>query len=260
MARDPASYARELRWALGCQGPVDPREIAEYLGIPVIEEPLDVDGLLLLRGDGKARILVSDSLSYESRKAFTVAHELGHFLLPGQPKQVQPCSAADIFAYHSDRDEEKESNEFASELLLPESEVTALLNRPPDMGLIKHIADQYGTSLTATAVKVAKVALDPVAVVLAHGGIVKWFVRSQSFPYQIRLGPLSDNTCAADHFGGRTIPGGQSEIVRADAWCTGVPVSAFVQEESIPFTRLGMVLTILSVPRTPEDEDDEDSF
>lgn len=67
--------------------PIDPKDIAIRQNVPVYEDMLDegVSGLLILRG-GRASIFVN-IIDKEERQRFSVAHELGHYLLRHYAKE-----------------------------------------------------------------------------------------------------------------------------------------------------------------------------
>jgi hypothetical protein len=79
------AYAKALLNELNVSGPGDPRTIATELQLDINE--LDVQGfgggLVRVKGTPLAAIIVRDSIREARRKNFTVAHELGHFVLPG---------------------------------------------------------------------------------------------------------------------------------------------------------------------------------
>jgi len=112
LALSPGNYARRLRTELHLSGPVNRDHVAEQLGIAIFEEPLDADGYLLRKGED-ARILVDSGIGYETRKRFTIAHEIGHFFMPHHQAEVFRCLGRDIQSYKSNKKQESEANEFA---------------------------------------------------------------------------------------------------------------------------------------------------
>lgn len=202
----PSQCVQELRFRLKLSGPVDVMAAASRLHVDVFEERLtDLDGLLLRDGD-KARILVNSSTAYGTRKRFTIAHELGHFCMPHHQDEMYLCTPADLACYKSNKWVETEANQFASELILPAHEVERRLRALPDLNVIRDIAEEYGASLTATAVSVARITCESIAVVLSEHGKIKWSVKSKSFPYQVKRGKLHEWTYAHDLFHRESIP------------------------------------------------------
>ena len=247
MALSPSQYARNLRFELKLSGPVDVMAVAKRLDIMVFEEDLSGFEGCLLRANGKVRILVSSSVSYQTRKHFTIAHEFGHFYMPHHQRDIFSCKAEDIASYQGNAEQENEANEFAAEFLLPANEIEGHLRSSPDMAIIRELSEKYGTSLTATAIQVVKTTSEPVTVVLSELGEVRWFVRSKSFPFHIRRGRLHEWTYASDYFGGKELPEAAQDVL-AIAWCDGVPRDRLIVEESVAFGHLGMVMSILRVP------------
>ena len=66
----------------GASVPVDPIQIAQSMGITVIAYPLDneVSGMLVIDSEGKPTIGYNEN-EHLHRTRFTVAHEIGHFVL-----------------------------------------------------------------------------------------------------------------------------------------------------------------------------------
>ncbi len=110
MLPDPQAFARQLLNISGQEHPpTDVRRIvARWDSLSVVETELDGDGFFVDLGEIGGEIFVRKDKT-EARKRFTLAHELGHFLLRVHLKQGNR------------KDEvEKWCNRFASELLLPE--------------------------------------------------------------------------------------------------------------------------------------------
>lgn len=251
VALSPVYYARQLRHQLKLTGPVDLNLVADRLNIRIFDEALDAEGFLIQKGN-EARIIINSSIGYETRKRFTIAHEIGHFYMPHHQESIFRCLARDIQSYCSDRKMENEANEFAAEFLLPAQELEKRLLQPPTLDTVKEISDIYGASLTATAVKVVQLTCEKVAVVLSESGEIKWFRKSESFPYWINKGPLHEWTYAYDFFTpGRSLPE-KPQKVRALAWCQGVSGEELIFEESMAFPNLDMVMTLLYIPYDEE--------
>lgn len=94
------------------------------------------------------------------RKRFTLAHELGHFFLGHDTSQIefrQNINALElaILGYYHD-DDEKEANEFAGELLMPEEEVKQLYNLVKDSDKLSKI---FGVSYQAMEVRLKRLGL-----------------------------------------------------------------------------------------------------
>jgi Zn-dependent peptidase ImmA (M78 family) len=103
--------------------PIPVEKIARRLGLEVRYEPLQGDLYgALVRGDGESYIGVN-SLNHPNRRRFTIAHELGHFVLHDGIKvhvdRGLRVNWRDGESSQAVSDEEMEANRFAAELLMP---------------------------------------------------------------------------------------------------------------------------------------------
>ena len=102
--------------------PIDVRGIARSLNITLREENLDDISGLIFR-EGTQVILGVNSGHAETRKRFTVAHELGHYYLhaynPLFVDKVFAVKLRDHISSEAVNIEEIEANAFAAELLMP---------------------------------------------------------------------------------------------------------------------------------------------
>src|ERR1017187_5678676 len=124
------AYAKALLAELEVTGPADARSIAKQLQLEVND--LDVKGfdgaLVRAKGTPFGAIIVRGSIRESGRKNFTVAHEIGHFVLPGHEDADLVCTSSDVENWsNSAKEFELEANEFASELLMPEPHVRQVM-------------------------------------------------------------------------------------------------------------------------------------
>lgn len=115
---------RYHRLFAGAELPVPVESIAEdLLGLHVEQAgDLAVSGYLL----PAERLVVVNAAEPETRRRFTLAHEVGHWVcqvLEGRAAPVY-CRAVDV-SEAADRALEREANVFAAELLMPEPAVRA---------------------------------------------------------------------------------------------------------------------------------------
>lgn len=103
-------------------------DVAQMLGIKVVHEQMDdeVSGFLEKRGD----IWVAGVNSYHHpvRQRFTIAHEIAHYVLH---RRKQSEFRDYTFARRNDdrSDMEREADQFAAQLLMPEGEVRAAVDK-----------------------------------------------------------------------------------------------------------------------------------
>lgn len=254
----PAGYATALRKELKLTGRIDPFEIAKEIGVPVYIEDLDkIDGCLLKKAEAK-KILINKNILHLNRQRFTLAHELGHLRIKSHDEEMFRCWASDIQRYQGVKQIENEANDFASELLLPEADIQSIVRkRKLSMGLVKDISEDYGISLTATALKIIKVCPDRGAVVLSENGQIKWSYSSNSFGYEVRKTKLHEFTYAYDYFNEGSLPDSPQRVL-AYAWLGNArDRNQTLLEESIAIYSLGMVITLIYTEDSEDIEDEE---
>lgn len=128
--------------------PVDVVKIAKFQKIDVFvipfDETLNADPSgLLVENNGKWAILVNinDSIT---RQRFTIAHEVGHFLIHKGQQFVDEFNAGETF-YRDGEDtkEEREANYFAACLLMPADKLVSIW---PDCKDPKDAANRFNVS------------------------------------------------------------------------------------------------------------------
>jgi Zn-dependent peptidase ImmA (M78 family) len=261
----PSAYAQELRFELGLGwGRVEPPEICKRLGIRYWEDDLgetgNEAGALLKGRTGRLAVVVNRNIRYDSRRRFTGAHELGHARIPWHQRSEFWCTAEEIETYRPNRRIEREANEFAAELLLPQRVVQQRLKRrAPDMALIRELSEEYGTSLTATACRVVEAAEeDCCAVALTSTEGVRWVIPSRMLRRKVTLRlakqAVHPDSIAAESLSGKMVPEGPQRVPPR-AWLSGWRPDSlpYILEEAIPFPELGMVLSFLSLPEDNEE-------
>jgi len=140
--------------------PVPVEKIAQSLGIEVRREPTDdnLSGFLYRDRKRKTAVVGVNANHPPKRQNFTIGHELGHFLLHEDDKvhvdrefQIKLRSEASSKGVD---DEEKESNLFAAELLMPARFLKNDLEKIDaidlnDEEIIAELAKKYGVSTLA---------------------------------------------------------------------------------------------------------------
>lgn len=126
---DPRSCARQLLTRLGIKtAPVPVEKIAKLLGAVVRFSPLDeeLSGMIYIK-DGVPVIGVN-SLHHPNRQRFTIAHEIGHLQMHHDiiSENVHVDKQFRVLMRDSNSSTgleliEVQANQFASELLIPES-------------------------------------------------------------------------------------------------------------------------------------------
>jgi hypothetical protein len=218
--------------------------VAETLGLKLHEvEAEGFDGALIrARNAPLGAIAVRASMRETGRKNFTIAHEIGHFVLPGHEKGSVACTASEVGEWTdapSEEDFEREANEFAAELLMPLERVEVIARSAPlSLDVVEKIAREFAVSLSAAAYRYCELASEPCAVVWSSDGAVQWAKRSSRFPHFLPRGkPIEDHTFAAACFSGEKVPR-QPRAVPAHLWITsasaGSTIRIFEQSKSLP--------------------------
>ncbi len=126
------------------------------------------------------------------RQRFSLAHELGHFLIEAhRPREGRPmeCQSGDFHMLNSrDKDRgrriEAEANSFAAHLLMPAKRIRQFLGQHgTSLETLVSIAAQFAVSKEAMARALVEAAHDPVAVILSKNGEVMRFYRHEEFPF-----------------------------------------------------------------------------
>jgi Zn-dependent peptidase ImmA (M78 family) len=174
--------------------PVPVREIATAIDIYEIrEEPLSgLEGGLIVADDKSEGAILVHRDRPETRKRYTIAHEIGHYVNPWH-KSDSPegfrCRARDMaIERHAPNDRavrmEVEANQFAAELLMPRQEVGKFLRGKAgaDIDHIIGMADRFRVSREAAARRYVAHVGEPVAVVFSKDGQIRYIKTNEDFP------------------------------------------------------------------------------
>jgi Zn-dependent peptidase ImmA (M78 family) len=225
---------------------IDIEDIAMERGVVVRERVLRGSEARLVRKGRFGIITVNTLIPEEGRKRFAVAHDLGHFELHRE-SQLLFCTEQDMVVWNENKMQEIEANEFAANMLMPESLFNGRLGKDaPNLDIVKELAGEFKTTLTATAVRCAQISTEPCAAVISRDGVIKWYKKSGTFKYHVKVGnKLSPNCYAFDYYDGVDLPA-KPKKVPAYAWLAGnVDGEAEIIEHSQAFTRYDVVLSLL---------------
>lgn len=220
-------------------------DIAFALGVQIREGFLRGASARLIRVGSHAIIRIPNTEASVARKRFSIAHELGHFVLNHEGMSLEiVCTEKDMMNWYS-VDKETEANFFASELLMPEALVKQQCDvREVSLEPVKKIAAAFQTSLTSAAIRFVKFCPEPCALICSEDSKIKWFVKSSAWWPFIRKGQkLDKRTHAIEYFMGREIPE-EGEDMEPDVWFAEPKVTN-VFEHSVALKQYGLVLTML---------------
>jgi Zn-dependent peptidase ImmA (M78 family) len=167
MSNNPQQLASEILRRGKYTVPVDIHSIAQEHNIAVRTENLEdsVSGILVIK-DGSAVIGVNES-HHPNRQRFTIAHEIGHFLLHNDKSNIfidaSPTFYRDNKSSLGIESQEIEANMFAASLLMPENELRGLINNqhidPYDDTAIRRLADQFKVSSQAITIRLIRLGI-----------------------------------------------------------------------------------------------------
>lgn len=178
----PAELLLQKELGISNPGEIDLDAIAWHVGVQVRYRDLDgCEARIIGRGD-KGIISVQAS-QHPRRRRFSVAHELGHWHWHRGRSFI--CRADDIGSARENKPQaEREADAYAADLLMPWYLFLpkARAAKSPSFELVRGLADEFQTSLTATALRLVDVNIFPIILVChgMHGR--KWFRRSKDVP------------------------------------------------------------------------------
>lgn len=134
-------------------------------------------------------------MSKLGRRRFTIAHEIGHFVLHQSNVIDRTIDKHDLTVWTS-ASEEAEANCFAAELLMPEYLMKPLCNECPSIEFIDKMSKTFKTSVMATMFQYWEYTNEPIAVVLSDGWDMRGFRPfKESWP-RIRFGKSPSTFCS----------------------------------------------------------------
>ncbi|KQT87173.1 ImmA/IrrE family metallo-endopeptidase [Methylobacterium sp. Leaf466] len=173
--------------------PVPIQELCTRLGILRIEDfdTNEFEGVLLTdakRSEGS----ILAKRGGEPRRRFTIAHELGHFLMghhvPDQPGRFE-CKSSDLLRVNAKEGDQRqrrevEANRFATLILMPPHLLRGAMAgfREPDLQHVLALARDFSVGKETAARSYVQYHPARIAIVVAGNGRVQRCYRSLSFP------------------------------------------------------------------------------
>lgn len=180
-----------LSAAIGAERfPVDIKELAiEYTKVRFPDDPVSIvagdnlpgfDGALIKAPSHKRGwgIFYNNSFSSKGRINFTLAHELGHYLLH---RKAYPggfrCRSQDVVRWDSEYGQvEHQANVFAASVLMPLDDFRRQIadHARPDLDMLGHCADRYRVSLIAATLRWLEYTNRRAVLVVSRDGYILW--------------------------------------------------------------------------------------
>jgi hypothetical protein len=282
--------AKVLTWleAIGCRTlPIDLNLVRQMLpDTPfgrgtVIKEPADLtwnasEGALVRNSENHAEwgIFVNPK-ARPVRKRFTIAHELGHFILHRAVQTTFNCDKESVY-YGLDtlKKIEREADDFASNLLMPADMLRHRIDgKRIDIHLLGELATEFGVSLEAMCIRLIKCTEQRAVLVYWDNGFLKYqWPSGDARRTRVRLRQTGDpqepiaGTLAADDAIAQEWDGVD---MLASNWCTSEEDDIHLRELKHTYTDGNRVLSLLMLESAPprnyqrsgwEDEETRDTF
>lgn len=250
--------------------PICPFTIAERVGIIVQPKESNEGGVsgFLMRVGETFGIQYAQHIANEGFIRFTVAHELGHYFLPGHAEHLFPGGNG---VHHSrsgfisgDRFE-RQADYFASALLMPTSRFRKeARSAGQGFAAIERLSAVFQTSLIATAIRFAKHSEDAVAVIVSTGQNIDYCFMSDTIrdldgiSWIKKVTPLSSNTTTSEFNRNQANVEDGCRVEgcsNLDDWFDGAP-NFEVSEDVVGLGSYGKTLTVLFTDEELEDEDE----
>lgn len=270
--RDATQHAEKLVKDEKLTLPIDLIALAESRGILVEAKPESakgVSGMLLQVGNNFA-IGYATHIKSNGFQRFSIAHELGHFFLPGHPEHVfrgGKLMHESQAGFGSGDKIELEADHFAAGLLMPSHLFKTEAGKYSDgFTAIEKLAERCETSLTASAIRYAELTDAAVAVVISTGSSVNYCfsslamrgIRGYKHPLKGSILPRDSLT--------RIFNQTESNIIKAQREDGDADLIAWFRaddeidasEEIIGLGDYGKTLTIITADLPDQDEEVED--
>jgi Zn-dependent peptidase ImmA (M78 family) len=250
--------------------PVPIEELCARLGILRIED-LDTDAFEggLVTDAKRSEGIILAKRGGEPRRRFTIAHELGHFLMahhvPDQPGRFL-CKSSDLLRAKAKAGDERqrrevEANRFATLMLMPPHLLREAMAafREPDLQHVLALARDFAVAKETAARAYVQYHSGRIAIVVAGNGRLQRCYRSLAFP---------DITCAVGspvpvhslYHGSAPRPNIASDIAACspDLWIdVKRDLRAPALSEQVYRQQNGFALILLRLERAPEESAEE---
>jgi len=182
---NPSKSANQLLTELGWTQPSDItiEEMAWYLGLIVKFKRMDGAQGRILMTNSEGIVAVNNSITYQPKINYIIAHEIGHFRLHRHMQSAFNDSDKTLAEWYITGPQEAEANQFATELLMPsQTFIKKVQKQKLCLPLIEEVAEYFGASKTAAFLRYRDLGSFPVMIIFIEDGIIKWKSHSKDFP------------------------------------------------------------------------------
>lgn len=152
-AQAAINFARRTHARYDLNVPVDLETLArKHADLKFRNIPFDIDGVSVnLKKKGKRPTIIVNKTRPQSRQRFTLAHEIGHVIIPWHMGTIFDITEPHLSEGAVDYWEmESEANTFATELLMPQDWVSSFVNESIDVAQV-HRAVREGADVSFIA-------------------------------------------------------------------------------------------------------------
>ena len=188
-------------------------DIAFDKNVRVVEGGIEGASARLISAGDSAVIRVGSEERYPYKKRFSIAHELGHFLLKHGHSLHRICGEDDLLDWYGGS-EEAQANAFAGELLLPKKILEPYCDVDDvSFDVVREISNRFQASLTPTATRFVENCPEKCALVFSRDNKIVWFKTSLDWNYFLDAGYRLETNCyAALFYRGEHCPNEQREV------------------------------------------------
>lgn len=224
---------------------IDIEAIAEFCQATVIPQRLRGSAARII-GIGDRAFITVDSQSPRARQRFSIAHELGHWMLDRGKLSNFICSEKNFINDWWGNNPERRANRYAADLLLPRFMFEPLAkNKEITFQTVRQLCSLFQTSLTATAIRLVELGSFPAIIVCNDKQNRRWQFRGVDIPSSIQLRDSPGAyTIASDLLCGK-LDKADSDDLQASDWVTHPRSHHYsVHEDSVKITD-DLVLSLL---------------
>lgn len=252
--------------------PVPIEQLCYQLDIASIEElkTKGFEGGLITNAARESGIILINKTSHPFRQRFTMAHELGHFLIPTHMPNAEGrflCSRSDMLAQsfleqNKRARMEAEANRFASLILIPPHAMRPKLRHDPNLNRIIKLASEFHVSKEAMARAYTSYHNQTLALIITENNVIRRCYRGSKFPFlNVEPGCNAPKNSILCQGPGKTQSNAISEITEClpDLWINverGRPAPTLY--EQVMHQRDNFSMTMLWLEARERDDDDYD--
>lgn len=227
----------------------------------------DFEGGLFKRKKGWY-LLYNNQVQSSGRINFTIAHELGHYLLHRKLEDTFECGTNDLMDWGSTaRQMEAEADKFAAMLLMPLDDYRQQIDpNTIDLDMISACAERYGVSLFAALRQWVELNQKRAIMVVSRDGFIKWSwstkkaMKTQNyFRFGRQTLAIPANSIAACEARYKPIEERIGIEIPAHVWFPHEPKDTSAREMRIVSDQYDLVISLIILPdREPWEKDQEE--